>query len=205
MITLSFHAFCMTWLFGKFAWKITRFFCNPQNCSLSMDQQKCHDIVYLKLSNENGLWIWKSKIKYEKYISFFSCFFLSQLINLALHWNLSFQPRQFLQFWPFQIVFHPIDSTLQWLLPNLPGTNQKRSCPHKSSPEVLITEIHIYNIVKNKEHANAICNDKCYLQCQFNVHSQNSEAWWPYQIVGLIKDDYVSLYFYTMSFSRLKQ
>lgn len=68
-----------------------------------------------------------------------------------MHWNLSFQPRQFLQFWPFQIVFHPIDSTLQWLLPNLPGTNQKRSCPHKSSPEVLITEIHIYNIVKNKE------------------------------------------------------
>lgn len=84
-----------------------------------------------------------------------------------MHWNLSFQPRQFLQFWPFQIVFHPIDSTLQWLLPNLPGTNQKRSCPHKSSPEVLITEIHIYNIVKNKQHANAICNDKCYLQCQF--------------------------------------
>lgn len=83
-----------------------------------------------------------------------------------MHWNLSFQPRQFLQFWPFQIVFHPIDSTLQWLLPNLPGTNQKRSCPHKSSPEVLITEIHIYNIVKNKEHANAICNDKCYLQWQ---------------------------------------
>lgn len=122
-----------------------------------------------------------------------------------MHWNLSFQPRQFLQFWPFQIVFHPIDSTLQWLLPNLPGTNQKRSCPHKSSPEILITEIHIYNIVKNKEHANAICNDKWYLQCQFYDHSQNSEAWWPYQIVGLIKDDYVSLYFYTMSFSWLKQ
>lgn len=83
MITLSFHAFCMTWLFGKFAWKITRFFCNPQNCSLSMDQQKLHDIVYLKLSNENGLWIWKSKIKYEKYISsyvtFFSFFFFKSV------------------------------------------------------------------------------------------------------------------------------
>lgn len=51
------------------------FFCNSQNCSLSMDQQKWHDIVYLKLSNENGLWIWKSKIKYEKYISSYATFF----------------------------------------------------------------------------------------------------------------------------------
>lgn len=105
----------------------------------------------------------KVKLKYEKQISSYVTFF-SQLINLALHWNLSFQPRQFLQFWPFQIVFHPIDSTLQWLLPNLPGTNQKRSCPHKSSPEVLITEIHIYNIFKTKNMqmlsamTNAICN-----------------------------------------------
>lgn len=43
------------------------------------------------------------------------------------------------------------------------------------------------------------------LHCQFYNHSQNSAAWWPYQIVGLIKDDYVSLYFYTMGFSWLKQ
>lgn len=166
MLTLSFHAYCMTWLFGEIcnviiAWKITRF---PPKTFTQVWTNKNSMLLFI------WNWVMKMDSEFERVkkkvwkIYIFLCNFVVCLFNLALHWNLSFQPRQFVHFWPFRTVFHPIDSTLQWLLPNPPGINQKRSCPRKSSPEILIIEIHIYNIVKTKNMqmlsamTKAICN-----------------------------------------------